>query len=47
MLERRCCPFLRIGIAMEPEEETIRLGLRGGEDVKRFLEAELAFGDEA
>jgi uncharacterized protein len=47
MLERRCCPFIRIGIVLEPEVESMRLELRGGEDVKRFLEVALAFNDDA
>jgi uncharacterized protein len=44
MLERRCCPFLRIGVVFEEEPGAMRLELRGGEDVKLFLEAEMGLG---
>lgn len=46
VLERRCCPFLRIGIVFEAEAGPMRLELRGGKGVKRFLEAEMGLGSD-
>jgi len=40
-LERRCCPFFRIAIEIEPAG-ALWLRLTGGKEVKPFLAAELA-----
>ena len=34
--ERRCCPFLELELAFEPNRGPIRLRLRGSEEVKAF-----------
>lgn len=39
LLERRCCPFLRLALAFEPEAEVMWLGFGGGPGVKAFLDA--------
>ncbi len=39
--ERKCCPFLRFAIVVEPTGKTARLTLSGREGVKEFLTAEL------
>lgn len=38
--ERKCCPFLRFAIVVEPGGKTARLTLTGREGVKEFLAAE-------
>ena len=40
-LERRCCPFLSFSLQLDADPPAIRLHLRGGEDVKRFLLSQL------
>jgi hypothetical protein len=39
LLERRCCPFLRLELELESEEGPLWLRLRGGPGVKEFLAA--------
>ena len=39
LLERRCCPFLRLELELEPDDGALWLRLRGGEGVKAFLAA--------
>jgi hypothetical protein len=39
--ERRCCPFLRFSLDVEPGAKTVGLTLSGREGVKEFLAAEL------
>jgi hypothetical protein len=39
LLERRCCPFLRLELELEPEDGPLWLRLRGGAGVKEFLAA--------
>lgn len=36
-LERRCCPFFRFVLRLEPNGGAVTLELTGGEDVKEFL----------
>jgi hypothetical protein len=36
--ERECCPFFWFELRFEPEQGPIRLSIRGGEEVKEFLE---------
>ncbi len=35
--ERRCCPFLKLELAFEPNQGPIRLRLRGSEEVKALV----------
>jgi hypothetical protein len=37
-----CCPFLSFSLRFDPEPPAVRLELVGGEDVKRFLQGQLA-----
>ena len=37
LLERRCCPFLRFQLEIEPGSQDVWLHLSGGPGVKRFL----------
>ena len=37
VLERRCCPFLRFAVVLEPDEDWVRIALTGGPGVKEFL----------
>ena len=39
MLERRCCPFLRLELAFEPSDGAAWISFRGGPAVKEFLAA--------
>jgi hypothetical protein len=39
LLERRCCPFLRLDFTLEPNDGPIWLTLSGGPGVKAFLAA--------
>ena len=39
LLERRCCPFLRLELAFEPSDGPVWLRFRGGAGVKEFLAA--------
>jgi hypothetical protein len=39
LLERRCCPFLRLEVEFEPASDTMWLGFGGGPGVKAFLTA--------
>lgn len=39
LLERRCCPFLHLELALEPAAGPLWLRLRGGAGVKEFLAA--------
>lgn len=39
--ERKCCPFLRFTLVVEPGAKTARLTLSGREGVKEFLAAEM------
>ncbi len=36
--ERDCCPFFVFELRFEPDRGPIRLSIRGGEEVKEFLE---------
>ena len=36
-LEQRCCPFLRIVVAFEPDGATLTLTLEGDDGVREFL----------
>lgn len=44
--ERRCCPFLRFQITVEPENGPVWLDLTGPEGTREFLETELGFTGE-
>jgi hypothetical protein len=39
LLERRCCPFLRLEVEFMPASDTMWLGFGGGPGVKAFLAA--------
>jgi hypothetical protein len=39
LLERRCCPFLRLELTMEPNDGPVWLTLSGGPGVKALLAA--------
>jgi hypothetical protein len=39
LLERRCCPFLRLDLSFEPSEGPVWVRFRGGPGVKEFLAA--------
>lgn len=39
--ERRCCPFLRFELAIEPGDGPIRLKVTGPDGTREFLNAEL------
>jgi hypothetical protein len=39
LLERRCCPFLRFSLQLEPETDVLRVQLSGRTGVKAFLAA--------
>jgi hypothetical protein len=39
LLERRCCPFLRLELSFEPSNGPVWLRFRGGPGVKEFLTA--------
>ena len=39
LLERRCCPFLRLDLCFEPADGPVWLQLRGNPGVKEFLSA--------
>jgi hypothetical protein len=39
LLERRCCPFLRLELSFEPSPGPVWLRLGGGPGVKEFLAA--------
>ena len=39
LLERRCCPFLRLKLCFEPSDGPVSLRFRGGPGVKEFLAA--------
>jgi hypothetical protein len=41
-LERRCCPFIRFVLEVEPESGPIWLRMTGRERVKQFLRDQLA-----
>ncbi len=36
-LERRCCPFLRLGLFFEPEQGPMWISLGGSPEIKAFL----------
>jgi hypothetical protein len=40
--ERQCCPFFTFEIIFEPNDGPLRLRLRGSEEIKAFIQAELA-----
>jgi hypothetical protein len=40
-LERRCCQFFEFTISIGGSDQSIRVALTGGPEVKRFLESEL------
>lgn len=40
--ERRCCPFFEFTLRLQPHDGQFWLELGGGEQVKRFLKAEMA-----
>lgn len=39
LLERRCCPFLRLDLCFEPSDGPVWLQFRGGPGTKEFLAA--------
>ncbi len=39
LLEKRCCPFLRFSLTLEPGTDDVRIHLGGGSEVKEFLAA--------
>ena len=39
LLERRCCPFLRLDLCFEPSDGPVWLQFRGGPGTKEFLTA--------
>lgn len=39
LLERRCCPFLRLELSFEPSHGPVSVRFRGGPGVKEFLAA--------
>ena len=39
LLERRCCPFLRLELRLDPSDGPVWLGFSGGPGVKEFLAA--------
>jgi hypothetical protein len=39
LLERRCCPFLRLELRFEPDAGPVWLAFEGGAGVKEFLTA--------
>ena len=39
LLERRCCPFLRLDLCFEPSDGPVWFRFRGGAGVKEFLSA--------
>jgi len=39
LLERRCCPFLRLELSFEPSNGAVWFRFRGGPGVKEFLAA--------
>jgi hypothetical protein len=41
VLERECCSFFRFELVVEPEHGPVWLNLRGGPEVKQFIEAAL------
>lgn len=41
-LEHVCCSFYKFSLELDPETESVWLGLTGGEGVKEFLQFELA-----
>ena len=43
-VERRCCPFLRFTLTIEPGETAVELTLTGGDGVREFLAAALRPG---
>lgn len=47
LLERRCCPFLRLDFTIEPNDGPIWLTLSGGPGVKAFLAASSLMGGKA
>jgi hypothetical protein len=40
--ERQCCPFFTFEIVFEPNDGPLWLRLRGSEEVKAFIQTELA-----
>jgi len=40
--ERQCCPFFTFEMVFEPNEGPLWLRLRGSEEIKAFIQAELA-----
>ena len=38
-LERRCCPFLRFALTVEPGDDVVRLSLTGRPGTREFLSA--------
>lgn len=47
VMERACCPFLRLELVAEPEEGPVWLRLRGPEGTKAFLARSFALCGEA
>lgn len=41
LFERRCCPFLTFELTLNGDGGPIWLGLRGGPEIKKFLERDL------
>ncbi len=42
--ERECCPFFTFELTVESDEGSVWLRLRGSDEVKSFVMAELGFG---
>jgi len=40
-LERRCCPFFRFALTIEPTQDDAWLELAGGDDVQEYLRTDL------
>ncbi len=45
--ERECCPFFMFELTVEPNDGPVWLRLRGSDEVKVFVMAELGFGASA
>jgi len=40
-LEHRCCPFFRLALEVEPEQQAIWLKIGGSAEIKDFVRAEM------
>ncbi len=46
LLERRCCPFFQMEMVFLPHEALLWLNIRGSEEVKQYIKAELLLTPE-